>query len=279
VDAGGRVLAAFFDPSRPVATPVVVAEQGADARFSPALARIGPARVLAYTEALTQEPSEPGGAPSVTMRLRAVRLDPRGAVLGRHDVTAVAGAGAHPTFVRTASGRGDLLFIDPRVALSVIHRVRFDAEGLPGETTVGRPVNLSAEPPSLAGVRLGERELAAYAAVGNMATRAVGLVELGATEAPEGLVPGLGYGQPLTVRVIARTSDAVFAAEAPSAVPAEAPHEVRVRTVRIDAAGARTLGVPLVLAGATRPALASDAAGVIAVTVEGGLVHLVRCGS
>lgn len=278
-DAEGHVLVAFVDPARPVATPADVGMSGADLRFSPALVRVGPARVVAATIAVPE--AGPSGTARTAMRLHLARLDPRGAVLGRHDVTPVAGAGAHPTFVRTslAGAHGDLLFVDPRVALSVIHRVRLDAEGVPGETTVGRPINLSAEPPSIAAVRLGERELAAYAATGNMATRAVGLVELGQTEPPQPLVPGLGYGQPLTVRAIARGSDAVFASEAPSAVPADAPHEVRVRTVRVDAAGARTLGEPLVLAGATRPALAMDAGGVIAIAVEGGLVRFVRCGA
>jgi hypothetical protein len=278
-DAAGHVLVAFVDPARPVATPADVGMSEADLRFSPALARVGPVRVVAATIAVPE--AGPSGTARTAMRLHLARLDPRGAVLGRHDVTPVAGAGAHPTFVRTslAGAHGDLLFVDPRVALSVIHRVRLDAEGTPGETTVGRPINLSAEPPSIASVRLGERELAAYAATGNMATRAVGLVELGQTEPPQPLVPGLGYGQPLTVRAIARASDAVFATEAPSAVQADAPHEVRVRTVRVDAAGARTLGEPLVLPGATRPALAIDAGGVIAIAVEGGLVRFVRCGA
>jgi len=276
-DANGSVHAALFDPARPVARPRVVRDGGADLRFSPALARIGPARVVAATLAIPE--NGPADQPTrVAMRMHVVRLDGAGAVLGDHDVTPLAGAGSHPTFLQTASGRGDLLFVDARVALSVIHRVHFDAEGMPGETTVGRPINLSAEPPSLAAVRVGERELAAYAATGNMATRAVGLVELGGTEPPEGLVPGLGYGQPLTVRAIPRPGDAVFASEAPSAVPADAPHEVRVRTVRPGDGGGRTLGAPLVLAGATRPAIARDASGVIAVALEGGLVRFVRCG-
>jgi hypothetical protein len=128
-------------------------------------------------------------------------------------------------------------------------------------------------------VRVGERELAAYAATGNLATRAVGLVDLGQTEPPQPLVPGLGYGQPLTVRAIARATDAVFALEAPSAPAADAPHEVRVRTVRVEPSGARTMGEPLVFPAAARPAIAADAQGVIAVALEGGLVRFVRCGA
>lgn len=276
-DASGSVQVALFDPSRPVAQPRE-ADGDADLRFSPAIARVGLARIVAMTLAIPEN-TRAGEPPRTAMRLHVTRLDAQGAVLGRHDVTPLAGAGSHPSFLQTAGGHGDLLFVDARVALSVIHRVRFDGEGIPGETTVGRPINLSAEPPSLAAVRVGARELAAYAATGNMATRAVGLVDLGGTEPPEGLVPGLGYGQPLTVRAIARASDAVFASEAPSAPAADAPHEVRVRSVRVSDTGARTMGTPLVFAGAARPAIAVDANGVIAVALEGGLVRLVRCGS
>jgi hypothetical protein len=50
-------------------------------------------------------------------------------------------------------------------------------------------------------------------------------------------VAGLGYGQPLTVRGLSRGQDAVFASEAPSAAAPEAPHEVRVRTVKPFASG------------------------------------------
>ncbi len=58
--------------------------------------------------------------------------------------------GAHPLFAAGREGRPELFFIDPRTALSVIHRVSFDAEGAPSEVRVARPVNLAAEPPSFA---------------------------------------------------------------------------------------------------------------------------------
>jgi hypothetical protein len=51
-----------------------------------------------------------------------------------------------------------------------------------------------------------------------------------------------------------------------------------VRTVRVNESGARVLGEPLVFSGATRPALAIDGDGAIAVALEGGLVRFVRCG-
>jgi hypothetical protein len=277
IEGNGAVRAAFFEPSRPAAHPIALSLADADRRFSPAIARVGPHRVIAATIAIAENVAE-GEPPRTAMRMHLVRLGPNGERVGQHDVSPRAGFGSHPLFSAGPSGRPDLFFVDARVALSVIHRVAFDAESVPGETTVARPINLSAEPPSIAVVRVGGRELATYAAVGNMATRAVGIVEIGGTDSPDPLVAGLGYGQPLTVRGLSRTTDAVFASEAPSAVAADAPHEVRVRTVRVNESGARVLGEPLVFSGATRPALAIDGDGAIAVALEGGLVRFVRCG-
>lgn len=274
LDGAGGVHAAFFDPTHPAAQPVALGMTNADVRFSPAVARIGAHRMVAATIA---PPSTEDDARPSAMQLHLTRLDARGAVVGTHDVTPRAGAGAHPLFGVGREGRTELYFIDARVALSVLHRVAFDPDDVPRDTEVARPVNLSAEPPSLAVVRVAGHELAAYAAVGNMATRAVGLLELGATEPPDALVPGLGYGQPLTVRGIVAGDGALFAAEAPSGVAADLPHEVRVRSLRMEGA-TRRLGEPLVFAGATRPALAIDGQGVIALALEGGLVHWLRCG-
>lgn len=277
IDGSGAVRAAFFDPARPVARAIELGLADADLRFAPALARIGPQRVIAATIAIPE--NGPADQPTRTaMRMHLVRVDAQGEVVGTHDVSPRAGMGSHPLFAPGPSGASELFFIDARVALSVIHRVGFDEDVMPGDASVARPVNLSAEPPSFAVARVSGRELAIYAAVGNLATRAVGVVELGGTDAPDGVVPGLGYGQPLTVRAISRTTDAVVASEAPSAAPADAPHEVRVRTIAVSESGARVLGQPLVLAGATRPALAIDASGVIAIALEGGLVRFVRCG-
>ena len=278
IEGNGAVRAAFFEPSRPAPRPFALDLVEADRRFSPAIARIGPHRVVAATIAVRSEGAE-GEPPRTSMRMHLERLGPTGERIERHDVTPRAGSGSHPLFAPGPSGGPELFFVDARVALSVIHSVVFDAQSAPGETTVARPINLSAEPPSFAVARVGSRELAAYAAVGNMATRAVGIVELGGTDAPDPLVAGLGYGQPLTVRGLSRGQDAVFASEAPSAAAPEAPHEVRVRTVRVGENGARSLGRPLVLSAATRPALAIEGDGVIAVALEGGLVHFVRCGA
>lgn len=278
VDGSGVVRAAFLDPSRPAPRAIETTLVDADPRFAPALARIGTQRVIAATIAMPENVAA-GQPPRTAMRMHVARLDARGEELGHHDVSPRAGGGSHPLFAPGANGASDLFFIDARVALSVIHRVGFDEEVMPGEASVARPVNLSAEPPSFAITRASGRELAIYAAVGNMATRAVGVVEIGGTDNPDAVVPGLGYGQPLTVRAITRTTDAIVVSEAPSAVAADAPHEVRVRTIRVSDAGARTLGEPLVLAGVTRPSIAIDADGAIAIALEGGLVRFVRCGA
>ncbi len=278
IDGTGAVRATFLDPSRPAARVIDLGLASADLRFSPALARVGAQRVIAATIAIPENTTA-GEAPRTAMRMHLVRVDLHGEVIGTHDVSPRAGMGAHPLFAPSASGSSELFFIDARVALSVIHRVSFDEDVMPGDAAVARPINLSAEPPSFAIARAGGRELGIYAAVGNLATRAVGVVELGGTDAPDGVVPGLGYGQPLTVRAISRATDAIVASEAPSAAAADAPHEVRVRSITVGEGGARTLGAPLVFSGATRPALASDANGVVAVALEGGLVRFVRCGA
>ncbi|MFO0710791.1 MAG: hypothetical protein U0353_13175 [Sandaracinus sp.] len=275
IDEQAVVHAAFFDPARPAPRPVDLRLASADLRFSPALTRIGLLRVVAATIAIPENVPE-GQPPRTAMRMHVARVDGTGRLVGSHDVTPRAGAGSHPVFSAGAGAQSELFFLDARVALSVLHRVTFDAEAVPAEATVARPINLSAEPPSFAIVHLAGHDLAAYAAVGNMATRAVGLVELGGTENPDPVVPGLGYGQPLTVSGVSRALDAVVASEAPSAVTPDAPHEVRVRSIRY--AGSRTLGAPLVLSGALRPAIASTDDGVLGVAIEGGLVRFVRCG-
>lgn len=277
-DANGRLHAAFFDPARPSPRASLVGDASADPRFAPALARTATgARLVAVTEAARDDAVEERDAPR-TLRVRFARLDSEGRAAGWHDLTPPAGSASHPSFVATPDGGVDLLFVDARVALSVLHRVHVDAEGRPGEPTVVRPINLLAEPASFAVARIAGRELLAYAATGNLATRAVGLVDLAGTEPPTALVPGLGYGQPLTVRVgpLGQRS-AVFALEAPSAPSPNAPHEVRIRTVTVNPEGATNLGEPLVLAGASRPAIATLSDGTIALAVEGGLVHWLRC--
>lgn len=267
IDGRGRVLAAAFDPQLPATAPITreIAAAGADARFAPVVRAIATRRVIAWTD---------GSATPMRLKLAIVEND---AVLTTHDVTPVAGGGAAPFFVE---GESDavLLFLDPRVGISVAHRVRLGADGTPGPTEVARPLNLAAEPPAIAVAHApgAARTWLAYAAVGNLATRAVGLVDATGTERPSPLVPGVGYGDPLTIDAVIAGRSVVFAVEAPTATTREAPHEVRLRVV--DDGGA---GDPLVLAApATDPAIARREDGLLAIAYRSGsavLVHFARC--
>lgn len=266
VDGTGQVFFLEVDPARPSAQPILVGEH-ADMRFPPALALFGTTRVVAYSEFFE------GAA-----HLRVVRLDASGTVLGRHEATSEQGGGAHPSFVVQRSAGADLLFLDARRSLSILHRVSFDSSGIPGTPRVARPLSATADPPNFIGIEAGGMHALAYAAVGNMATRAVGLVDMGESgDAPVAVVPGLGYGQALRMTALAREHDAIIATEAPSAMPADAPHQVRIRTLAPDASQHLQLGEALVLAGRTRPAIAMNGSDVIAVAVSGGLVHFVLC--
>lgn len=267
LDGRGRVLSARFDPSLPASAPVPreVAASGADTRFSPAVRAVGSRRVVAWTD---------GSATPMRLRLAVLENE---RVVGTHDVTPTAGGGAAPAFVE-GSGEPWLLFLDPRVGISVAHRVRLGADGTPGATEVARPLNLAAEPPAIAAARANgsSRTWLAYAAVGNLATRAVGLVDAAGTEMPAPLVPGVGYGDPLALDAIVSGGRVVFAVEAPSGADRSAPHEIRLRVV--DDAGA---GDPVVVpAPATEPALARGADGLLAIAYRSGsavLLHFARC--
>ncbi|UJR85569.1 Hypothetical protein I5071_76490 [Sandaracinus amylolyticus] len=267
VDGRGRVLSATLDPTLPASAPSAheLASAGADPRFPPAVRAVGTRRAIAWTD---------GSATPMHLKLAVLES---GRVVATHDVTPVAGGGAAPAFV---DGVGDtmLLFLDPRVGISVAHRVVLGPDGAPSPTEVARPLNLAAEPPAIAAARsnVSGRTWLAYAAVGNLATRAVGLVDAAGTEMPSPLVPGVGYGDPLTIAAASSGRTVVFAAEAPTAAAREAPHEIRMRVV--DERGA---GDPMVIPGpATDPALARGDDALIAVAYRGGgavMVQFARC--
>jgi hypothetical protein len=265
IDGIGRVLEATFDPTLASAAPSprVVAESGADARYAPALRAIGTRHAIAWTD---------GSATPMHLRLA---ITDAGNVLAAHDLTPSIGGGAAPYFVE-GSSPPVLLFLDPRAGISVAHRVLLGVGGAPGATEVSRPLNLAAEPPAIAAARAGDRTWLAYAAVGNLATRAVGLVEASGTERPSPLVAGLGYGDPLSMDALSHGDTAIFAVEAPSAAPREAPHEVRVRV-----AGAQGAGDPLVLpTPSTDPSLALGENDLVALAYRSSdsiRVHFVRC--
>lgn len=265
VESSGAVKLGVVDPTLPAsALRLTTLAEGADLRFSPALLRVGSHRLVAYVE---------GGTP---MRVRLVRLGPDGAVVDRRDLTPEAG-GATAPMVPAGLTTSALYFLDAREALSVVHRVGFEAEGVASPATVVRPINLAADPASFAIVERAGGGLLAYAAVGRGATRAVGLHDLpapgaAATDLARPLVPGLGYGAAIRVSGAALGDAAVFAMEAPSAPAPTAPHEVRVRVVAADG----TMGEPLVLPDERGPEIAATEGGATVVT-RGAHAYFLRC--
>ena len=254
IDANGGVILMRLPAGElaPVVTSVQVTTAGADVRYAPALAHVDAGALIAWTE--------PSGT---TAHVRVALVDAAGAVVVIHDVTPEAGAAAAPVF-----DTGAVLYaVDARAGISVTHRTAFGQDGMPTPTTVAQPINLAAEPPSFAVVRthLG------YAAVGNAATRAVGLVTLGSSDRARALVPGLGYGGALTMDAVPFGSAALFAMEAPSAADASAPHETRVRVV-----AGETIGEALTIPGLIEPRVASGASAV-AVVGRGAELWWARC--
>jgi hypothetical protein len=222
-------------------------------RYAPALAAIDAGTVVAWTTPV-----------GTTAHVRVAVVDAAGVVGEAHDVTPDAGSAAAPIF----DAHGVLYFVDARAGISVVHRVTIAADGTPSMPVVAQPINLAAEPPSFAvvGAHLG------YAAVGNAATRAVGVVTIGATDRPQALVPGLGYGAPLSIDAEPLGTAALFAMEAPTAADASAPHETRARLVLADG----SLGDALAIPGATAPRVAVSGT-VAAIVTRGASLYWARC--
>lgn len=254
VDPSGGVRLARFEVGSPAPaiSVVQVSASGADVRYPPALASVDAGTLVAWTE-----------ASGTTAHVRVALVDAAGAVAATHDVTPEAGSAAAPVFVDPT-----LYVVDARAGISVVHRVPFGADGAPGPTTVAQPINLAAEPPAFAvvGTHLG------YTAVGNVATRAVGVVTMGSSDRAQALVPGLGYGDALSIDAVPLGASGLFAMEAPSAADASAPHESRLRVV----AEAGTMGEPTVITGMTAPRLALSG-DVVAVVGRGAAIRWARC--
>lgn len=270
IDGGGRLLFGALDASIGGVAgrfTTTIDDAHADARFSPtsSISEDG-TRLVAWTDG--------SGTP---MRVRLARIAPSGSVL---DAVVVSpdGGGAAPVF-----GLGDrarvLYLVEARIAMSAAHRVGIGADGTPAPVEVARPLLRGAELPSIAVVRgaEGTRTHLAYAAVGNLATRAIGLVQTTGTDSPAPLVAGLGYGGAITVRAAPLRRSVVFAMEAPSAAEPTAPHDVRVRVVADDGA----MGEPLILTGQIAPAIAlvahDDDVATLVISSEGARVTFVRC--
>lgn len=240
----------------------IVADAHADARFPPAIAPTSGATAVAWTD---------GSA--TPMRVRVARVGRTGALLDApHDVTPDAGGAAAPSVGRGMSSP-TLFVVDPRVSISVVSRAVLAADATPGATEVVRPLARAADPASFVVFGEGAAQRIAYVAVGSSGSRAVGLLRADGSEPPAPVVPGLGFGEPINVDAAALGDAAVLAAEAPSAADPDAPHETRVRVVSADG----RLSEPLVLAGATEPAIASAPDGGAVVASTGGYVTRLAC--
>ncbi|MEM9192867.1 MAG: hypothetical protein AAGF12_27075 [Myxococcota bacterium] len=269
VDARGRVVAGDIHTGSATARlPLTAVGEGADTRFAPALGQTGDHTIVAWT------------ARGTPMRVQTNVINAEGTSLSRQNVTPPTMGGAAPAFIDGAEPPR-LVFMDPRAGLSPIVWLRFP-EGQPEEATVARPVGTATEPPRVVGAMVGERPFAAYTAVGDLATTAVGLVPLGdgGSGAPTPLVPGTGYGV-LQVDAVSTGGSAVFAASVPTDTPPTAPRTIHVR--RVDSEGP---GEPLTIAGPNehgeRPAIGRRSDGTLAVTfVSEDAIYAawVRCAS
>jgi hypothetical protein len=269
LDGAGRVLAGELSTSPTDVEPLALSRigEGADMRFAPAIASLGRKTAVAWTTR------------GDTMRVSVAIVGGDGRVDATHHVTPTSMGGAAPVFA-TGPGPAWLLFMDARAGVSPIVGVELSAAGTPSEPRVARPIGTAADPPEIAVARVGTRVFAAYTAVGNAATTAVGMIRADedAQAPPVAIVPGTGYGV-LNVSGVSGERAAVFAADAPQAAPPESPREVRVRI-----ADAEGLGPELVVRGpdesARHAAIARRADGVIGVSFESaGAVHVVwlRC--
>jgi hypothetical protein len=195
---------------------------GVDTRFAPAVAYAKRGALIAYTLGTTP------------MRSLLMRLDPKGDVIGTHDITPAAMGAAAPAFVAGASPPV-LVTADARSGLSPIARVALDAEGKPGAPEVAVPVGMMSQPPELAAAQSGAGTYIGYAGIGSAATSALGVVKVAPkVGAPEALVKGTAYGA-LHLDAAASKQAVYFAMDAPLTAGKAPQHEIRV--VRLDAQG------------------------------------------
>jgi hypothetical protein len=266
IDAHARIVAGHVDLGdvleRLVLTQIA---EGADTRFPPVARAVGSVRAVAWTRR---------GA-SMTVELTRVEADLR--VDERIVVSPPTMGGTAPAFV-AGSDPPELVFIDARAGISPLVRVPLNEDGMPGEARVARPIGTAATHPDIAAAFLPDLALVAFAAVGNMATTAIGVVRVDDDSAAQPLVPGTGYGD-LSVDAARGGASVVFVATAPQSESAESPRVVRVRR-----ASSHGLDEPLELTGpdgsANYPSIARRADGTYAVSfTSSGAIHVawLRC--
>jgi hypothetical protein len=242
--------------------PLTVAH-GVDTRFEPAVGFGKRGTLIAYTV---------GSTPMHTM---LVRLDPKGDVMGTHDVTPAAMGAAAPAFVNGAFPLW-LVTADPRNGLSPIARTPLDAEGKPGPAEVAAPVGMMSTPPELAAAQADFGAFVVYTGLGSAATSAVGLVRVAPkAESPEAFVKGTAYGT-LHAAAIGSKHAVLIAADAPLGAGKKPLHEIHV--AMLDAKGqGPILHVTSPTGDATHAAIAqNDQAGVAITFSAADGVYLAR---
>ncbi len=241
---------------------------GADQRFTPAFGVRGNYQYVAYTEGRAEG-----------MRTHAIAFEPTGRLIRRYDLTPEGSGAAASTFV---DGSNELLFVDPREAVSPMMQVSLD-EGA-GEASVLLPLSNIFEPVALAPVKVGERFLVGYTAMGMAAATAVGLVAIEGEQShgPVPIVPSSGYGY-LHVSGAAGPNRAVFVADRPKARERGAPREAVVVVVDPSEDNVQ-IGAPKVLTTPDETArwsrIARHGSGTYAVVMTGSngvYAHFLRC--
>lgn len=266
VDGRQQLLMAFFDTSQAAPFRLASVASSASLRFAPSLAWLDDTIVFV---AWTVESVD-------GRRVLLRRVADGGSMTAPVDVTPSAGGAAAPSFVAGASPPR-LVFLDPREALSVAHRVDLSAGG-PSATEVARPISLVTDPPITASVRMHDADWLVYTGLGSLASTAVGLVALAGSSPPSRVNEQTGYGV-LHADVDTYGGGAVIVADAPTESPPAAPRQVHLRTV--DAAG--SLDDAVVLTGphdtASRARVAAGTAGIVVAFVEhdGAYVVVGRC--
>lgn len=238
--------------------------EGADQRFSPAVASTGSTRLVAYTDG------------SELTRVWAVVIDGAGRVTGRHDITPASATARAPLWIEPSN----MVIVDAREGTSTIWNQAFLPSGSPdGDATVFAAVANTYDPIQWATAPAATGHALAFVAVGRAAKTAVGTIT---TEdpTPRPVVPSEGYGS-LSTDLAASEHSLVFVADAPLGEDRESRREVRVR--RASNATPDELGEVLTLRGPdgsahhARIARRGDDYAVVFGSSDGVYVHFLRC--
>lgn len=270
IDGHGAITARRVATDHPNGAGTITAlGEGGDLRFSPAVTAYGQRTLVAWTDGR-----------ATPMRVWTTRIEPNGTVSAPVNLTQTSMGAAAPTFI-DGSNPPELLFVDPRAALSTLVRVAFKPDASAGEAHVVVPLNSVRQPPQLAAARGGNRTWAAFTAMGTAATTAVGLLSIDPVPTtPEALVPGTAYGS-LSVAAVATADAAVFAADTPTAPGRDTPRRVHVTRVTDQGRGQPT-SIEAGGGGANHAAIARAADGTVAVSFDndsGVYVAFLRCDS